>query len=101
MVPGAWGLDISPDNTEILQARSSVMFIRSIRRSPSRLTDAEREYRAERYRASEAFVLAYGRLALLGAPGGLSVDGYQNFAIWNPASNALTILNSLVAAPAG
>jgi len=72
VVPGAWRIDITPDDTKLFG-----------------------------FTASEVFVLADGSLALLGAPGGLSVDSYQNFATWNPTSNALKIVNSLVAAPAG
>jgi hypothetical protein len=47
------------------------------------------------YPAYEVHVMADGKLALLGGQGGIPfVDGYQNFAVWNPADNSLIILGS-------
>jgi|HubBroStandDraft_1064217.scaffolds.fasta_scaffold01336_4 WD40 repeat protein len=102
VVPGAWGIDISPDDTKLF-AGSLVGDIFQI--DPATMQVVARTPSASigpsGFTASEVFVLANGSLALLGAPGGLPEDGYQNFAIWNPASNALTVVNSPVATPAG
>jgi WD40 repeat protein len=102
VVPGAWGLDISPDDTKIF-AGTLVGDVYQI--DPAQMQIVKRTPSASigpsGFAASEVFVLADGSLALLGAPGGLPVDGYQDFAIWNPTSNALTVVNSLVAPPAG
>ena len=47
------------------------------------------------YRAVATLVLADGRLALLGALGGIpSVDGSSSFAIWDPSNNSLAIYAS-------
>ena len=102
VVPGAWGIDITPDNKKLFVG-TLVGDIYEI--DPGQMQVVTRTPSASigpsGFTASETFVLADGSLALLGAPGGLSVDGYQDFAIWNPTSNALKIVNSLVAAPAG
>ena len=102
VVPGAWGIDISPDDTKLF-AGTLVGDVFQI--DPAQMQIVTRTPSASigpsGFAASEVFVLANGSLALLGAPGGLSVDGYQDFAIWNPTSNALTVVNSLVAPPAG
>jgi hypothetical protein len=47
------------------------------------------------YQAYEVRVMADGRLALLGGQGGIPfVDGYANFAVWNPVDNSLIVLGS-------
>jgi hypothetical protein len=47
------------------------------------------------YSVYEVRVMADGRLALLGGQGGIpAVDGYQNFAVWNPADNSIIVLGS-------
>lgn len=47
------------------------------------------------YSAYEVRVMADGRLALLGGQGGIPfVDGYQNFAVWNPSDNSIIVLGS-------
>lgn len=102
VVPGAWGLDISPDNTKIY-AGTLVGDVYQI--DPVQMQVVTRTPTAtiglHGFQATEAFVLADGRLALLGAPGGLAVDGYQDFAIWNPVTNTLVDVYSLGAPPAG
>jgi hypothetical protein len=90
VVPGAWGIDITPDGTT-LYAGTLVGDLYAI--DPSAMKVLQRIPGAtigpNGYFASEAFVLADGRLALLGAPGGLPADGYQSFALWNPADNSI------------
>jgi WD40 repeat protein len=92
VVPGAWGIDISPDNKK-LYAGTLIGDVYQI--DPAQMQVVTRtptqNIGPNGFTASEAFVLSNGSLALLGAPGGLSVDGYQNFAIWNPGTNSLTV----------
>lgn len=102
VVPGAWGIDITPDDTKLF-AGTLVGDIYEI--DPAQMQVLTRTATASigpgGYTVSEVFVLADSRLALLGAPGGESADGYQNFAIWNPVNNALTVVNSGAPAPVG
>ncbi|HKV38994.1 MAG TPA: hypothetical protein VJX67_07265, partial [Blastocatellia bacterium] len=96
-VPGAWGLDLSPDGTTIYAGtlvgdiyKVDPVGMKVVQRIPASTIGPNG------YTATEAFVLANGSLALLGSPGGLSVDGYQGFAIWNPADNTLVQPGSCV-----
>jgi DNA-binding beta-propeller fold protein YncE len=89
-VPLPFGLDVAPDGSKLYVSTSfgDVYLI-----DPATLTVLQRypsaTLGAQGFPASEAFVLANGQVALLGAAGGLSVDGYSGFAIWNPTTNTL------------
>jgi DNA-binding beta-propeller fold protein YncE len=102
VVPFPWGIDISPDDTKLYAGTQigAVYVIDPVQMQVINATPSQ-DIGPDGFFASEAFVLANGSLALLGAPGGLAVDGFQNFAIWNPATNALAVVNSLAAAPGG
>lgn len=92
-VPGAYGIDDTPDHT-LLYVATLVGDVYSI--DPVSMTVTQRYMGSQigpsGYLPLEALVLADGQLALLGSSGGiLSVDGSINFAIWNPANNSFTL----------
>jgi DNA-binding beta-propeller fold protein YncE len=96
VVPEPWGMDVAPDGSKLYVATTfgDVYMIdpnamQVLQRFPSSGIGPQG------YIASQAFILADGELALLGAiSGGFYFDGTLNFAIWNPASNALTVVNA-------
>ncbi len=96
IVPEPWGMDISPNGSKLYVATTfgDVYLIdpgamRVLQRFPSSTIGPQG------YIASQVFIMADGQLALLGAiSGGFYFDGTLNFAIWNPASNAITILRA-------
>jgi hypothetical protein len=87
-VPFAWGIDISPLDGSLYAGTllGDVYHIDTgtlavITRYPSASIG---------FTATEVFVLADGRLALLGGQGGiLGVDGASGIAVWDPTSNSL------------
>jgi hypothetical protein len=89
-VPFVWGIDTSPDGTK-LYAGTLIGDVYQI--DPAALQVTQRFPSATLgptgYSASSAFVLADGRLALLGPLGGFPLDGESGFAIWDPVSNSL------------
>jgi len=99
-VPGAFGIDDTPDHTT-LYVGTLIGDVYSI--DPVAMQVKHRYIASEigpyGYQAFSAQVLSDGRVALLGAQGGIpSVDGSGGFAIWNPTDNSITIYG---AAPAG
>jgi len=92
-VPGAFGIDETPDNKTVYVGT----LIGDVYAIDSATLAITHRYLASQigpygYQAFTALVLADGRLALLGAQGGIpSVDGSQSFAIWNPNDNSITI----------
>lgn len=92
-VPGAFGIDDTPDHT-MLYVGTLVGDVYSI--DPVAM-QVKRRYIASQigpygYQAFSAQVLSDGRVALLGAQGGIpSVDGSTSIAIWNPTDNSITI----------
>lgn len=95
VVPEPWGMDVAPDDTKLYVATTfgDVYLI-----DPGTLQVVERfpssTIGPAGYIATQAFILADGRLALLGSIGGFYFDGSPNFAIWDPASNAITALDA-------
>jgi DNA-binding beta-propeller fold protein YncE len=95
IVPLPWGLDVSPDGSKLYVGTTfgDVYLI-----DPGAMQVVQRYASAtigtQGFTATQAFILADGQLALLGAIGGLYFDGSPNFAIWNPASNTATILGA-------
>jgi hypothetical protein len=92
-VPGAYGIDDTPDHT-LLYVATLVGDVYTI--DPVSMTVTQRYMGSQigpnGYLPFEALVLANGQVALLGSSGGiLSVDGSINFAIWNPANNSFTL----------
>lgn len=95
-IPGAFGIDETPDQ-KTLYVGTLIGDVYTI--------DAASMTVTHRYVASQigpfgystftALVLSDGRLALLGAQGGIpSVDGSQSFAVWNPDDNSIEIYAS-------
>lgn len=82
-VPGAWGIDVSPDGTA-LYAGTLVGDVYQI--DPGMMQVVQRFAAStigpDGYPALEAFVLASGQIALLGSP---------SFAIWTPSTNAVDV----------
>lgn len=90
-VPGAFVADESPDHKTIYMGTQvgdiyeiDPVAMKVLKRIPSTQI-GPRGYAAYQVRA-----LSDGRLVLLGGQGGIpAVDGYSNFAVWNPSSNTL------------
>jgi hypothetical protein len=95
-VPGAFGMDDTPDHNT-LYVGTLIGDVYSIDEATMAVTH---RYLASQigpygYRAFSALGLADGRLALLGAQGGIpSVDGSPSFAIWSPTDNSITVYTS-------
>jgi WD40 repeat protein len=95
-VPGAYGIDEAPDNSALYVGTliGDVYVL-----DPVGMT-VKRRYIASQigpfgFQALTALVLSNGNLALLGEQGGIpSVDGSMNIAVWNPASNTITVYGS-------
>ncbi len=93
VVPGAFGIDDTPDH-QTLYVGTMNGDVYSI--DPVSMT-VKRRYIASQigpagFKANTALVLADGRLALLGVQGGIaSVDGSTSFAFWDPDDNSLTL----------
>ncbi len=95
-VPGAFGLDETPDH-KTLYVGTQIGDLYAV--DPASMTVTRRylasEIGPEGYHAFTARVLADGRLALLGGQGGIpNVDGYGSVAVWNPADNSLVVYKS-------
>jgi hypothetical protein len=94
-VPLPFGLDVSPNGSQLYVATTfgDVYLIdpgamQVLQRFPSATIGPQG------YQATQAFILSNGSLALLGALGGLYLDGSPNFAIWNPANNNLQVVTA-------
>jgi hypothetical protein len=95
-VPGAFGMDDTPDHTT-LYVGTMLGDVYAI--DPVGMAVIHRYIASEigpyGYLTLSALVLADGRLALLGAQGGIpSVDGSTTIAVWSPADNSITIYGS-------
>jgi len=90
-----WGIDVSPDGTEMYVA-TAIGDIYLV--DPGSLTVLQHypfsTIGPQGYAAIEPFILASGQLALLGGIAALNVDGSQTFAIWNPVTNSLQVINA-------
>lgn len=95
-VPGAFGIDQTPDGST-LYVGTLIGDVYTI--DPVSMTVTKR-YLASQIGSSGfqtliALPLSSGSIALLGAPGGIpSVDGSPSFAVWNPATNSITVYAS-------
>jgi WD40 repeat protein len=94
-VPEPWGIDVVPDGSNLYVATTfgDLYFIdpgamKVLHRFPSSSIGLQG------YIATQAFILADGQIALLGQIGGFYFDGSADFAIWNPATNAINILRA-------
>jgi len=95
IVPEPWRMDVAPDGSKLYVATTfgdvyiidpGVMKI--VQRNPSSTIGPQG------YTATQVFMLSDGQLALLGALGGFYFDGSTDFAIWNPTTNAVSILRA-------
>jgi YVTN family beta-propeller protein len=92
-VPGAYGIDQTPDQSTLYVGTliGDVYALNPVTMQVTRRYIAS-EIGPYGYQALIALVLADGRLALMGEPGGIpSVDGSSNLAVWNPTDNSITI----------
>jgi hypothetical protein len=101
-VPGAFGGDISPDQSTIYMG-TQVGDLYEI--DPVAMAVKARipalQIGPTGFATYEVQVMGDGRLALLGGEGGIpAVDGFSYLAIWNPVSNALLLPGS-AGAPSG
>lgn len=92
-VPGAFGMDDTPDHTKIYVG-TLIGDVYTI--DPLTLTVTGRflasQIGAFGFQGAIALVLNDGRVALLGAAGGIAnVDGSSAFMVWNPVDNSSTI----------
>lgn len=92
-VPGAFGIDDTPDHST-LYVGTLIGDVYAI--DPVGMTVTQRYVASQigpyGFSALSTLVLADGRLALLGAQGGIpSVDGSNTIAVWNPTDNSITI----------
>jgi hypothetical protein len=90
-VPGAYGIDEAPDHS-VLYAGTQIGDVYAV--DPVNMVVTHR-YLASQigpngYQAYVVQVMANGELALLGYQGGIpSIDGYSEFAFWNPVNNSI------------
>jgi len=92
-VPEPWGIDVSPDGTKMYAATEfGDVYLLDPGAMQVLLRYASSTIGPQGYIATQVFWLANGELALLGAIGGFYLDGSQNFAVWNPATNNLEII---------
>jgi len=95
IVPLPWGIDIAPDGSKLYVATTfgdiylaDPVALSVIQRFPSATIGSQG------YAAIQPYILASGQLALLGGIAALNVDGSQTFAIWDPTTNNLQVLNA-------
>lgn len=95
IVPEPWGMDVAPDGSKLYVATTfgdvyliDPVAMQVLQRFPSSTIGPQG------YIATQVFILADGQLALLGAIGGFYFDGSTDFAIWDPMTNALTVLRA-------
>jgi IPT/TIG domain len=91
-VPGAYSIDDTPDHSS-LYVGTLIGDLYAI--DPVSMTVTKRYIGSQvgpnGYFVFSAVVMADGRIALLGAAGGIpSVDGSTSFALWNPSDNSIT-----------
>jgi hypothetical protein len=92
-VPGAYSIDDTPDHST-LYVGTLIGDVYAI--DPVSMAVTKRYIGSQigpyGYFAFSVVVLSDGRLALLGAPGGIpSVDGSSSIAVWNPVDNSITL----------
>ncbi len=92
-VPGAYGMDETPDHTTIYTG-TQIGDVYAV--DPVGMKVIHRYIASQigsiGYQAYSVRVMATGKLALLGGQGGIpDVDGYSSFAIWSPTDNSIAI----------
>jgi hypothetical protein len=92
-VPGAYGMDDTPDH-KTLYVGTEIGDVYTIDTASNSVSN---RYIASQigpngFNALSALVLSNGNVALLGAAGGIpSVDGSPSFAVWSPTQNSSTV----------
>lgn len=95
VVPGAYGIDETPDHT-VIYVGTQLGDIYTVDPVAMKVTHRypSAQIGSGGFQAYEVRVLASGELALLGAQGGIpGVDGYGSVGVWNPVTNALAVYN--------
>ena len=92
-VPGAYGIDETPDHKTLYVG---TLYGDVYALDPSAMALTHRYVASQigpyGFSAISALALADGRVALLGEQGGIpSVDGSSSFAIWNPTDNSIVV----------
>jgi hypothetical protein len=95
-VPGAFGIDDTPDHLTLYVGTQigdvyqiDPVGLKITRRYPSA------QIGPNGFQAYSVLAMADGRLALLGGQGGRpGVDGYAEFALWNPTDNSISVYAS-------
>ncbi len=95
IVPYVWGIDITPDGSTMYAATAfgdvyliDPLGMSVVQRFPSASLGSQG------YMPSQLFILASGKLVLFGGAALLNVDGSQTFAIWDPTTNNLQVINA-------
>ncbi len=95
IVPYVWGIDITPDGNTMFAATE---FGDVYQIDPVGMVVLQRfppaSLGSQGYSGTELFILANGQVVLFGVMGALNVDGSQTFAIWNPTTNSLQVINA-------
>jgi len=100
-VPGAYGLDDTPDH-KTPYVGTQIGDVHTV--DPVNMAVTAR-YKAANigpngFHAYSTLVMANGQVALLGGQGGFpSVDGYSQFALWNPIDNAVSTYTAQACSP--
>ena len=102
-VPGAFGIDITPDQKTIyVGTLSGDVYSIDVTDLQVRKRYMAAQIGPYGYRACTALVLADGRLALLQTQYGIpSVDGSSSFAVWDPRDNSIEIYTSTYGSAGG
>jgi hypothetical protein len=94
LVPMPWGIDVAPDGSALYVATvfGDIYVVDPLALSVIQHYSAAM-IGSQGYAAIQPFILASGQLALFGGFAAFNVDGAQSFAIWNPTTNALQVIN--------
>jgi hypothetical protein len=94
LVPMPWGIDVAQDGSALYVATvfGDIYLVDPSALSVTQVYPAA-TIGSQGYAAIQPFILASGQLALFGGFAALNVDGAQSFAIWNPTTNALQVIN--------
>jgi IPT/TIG domain-containing protein len=89
-MPLAWGLDVAPTGN-LLYVATLFGDVYSVDTSKNSIIQRypSSSIGPQGFSPTQLFVLSDGRLALLGSPGGLGVDGSGSIQVWDPNTNSL------------
>jgi hypothetical protein len=94
LVPMPWGIDVAPDGSALYVATvfGDIYLVEPLTLSVIQDYTAA-TIGSQGYAAIQPLILSSGQLALFGGVAALNVDGAQSFAIWNPTTNNLQVIN--------